>query len=54
MGARFADVFALIFIVLIVYILVRPRSKAADLVQAFTDAIIAVLRAATSMAREGV
>lgn len=54
MGARFADVIALIFVALIVYILVRPRSKAAELVQMFTDAVIAVIRSATDLAREGV
>lgn len=54
MGARAADVIALIFVVLIVYILVRPRSKAAEILEMFTNAILAVLRSATGLAREGV
>jgi protein-S-isoprenylcysteine O-methyltransferase Ste14 len=54
MGARIMDVLALVFIVLIVYVLVRPRSKAADLVQAIGDMLISIVRAATNLAREGV
>lgn len=48
------DVLAVVFVVLIVYILVRPRSKAADLVQAVGDMLISLVRAATGIAREGV
>lgn len=54
MGAQFSDVVALVLVVLIVYILVRPSSKAAELVKAFADTVIAVLRSATDLAREGV
>lgn len=51
---RVFDWFALLFVVLMVYILVRPRSKAADLVQAFFDMTISLVRSATDLTREGV
>jgi hypothetical protein len=55
MGARIFDILALLFVVLIIYILVRPRSKAADLVQAVGDFLISIVRAATNLATgEGV
>lgn len=51
MWARFGDAFAVVFIVAIVYVLVRPRSKAGDLVEAVADLIIALVRGATDLAR---
>lgn len=37
------------FLLAIVYVLVRPRSKAAELVQSFSDAVIAMVRTATDL-----
>lgn len=55
MWARVWDVAALCLVTLIVYVLVRPRSKAGDLVQAWADATVAIFRSATDIARcEGV
>lgn len=37
------------FLVAIVYVLVRPRSKAAEFVQMFSNAVIAMVRTATDL-----
>ncbi len=44
-----ADWFVGILLVAIVYVLVRPRSKAAELVTNFSNAVIAMVRAATDL-----
>lgn len=40
----------LLFVVAVVYVLVRPRSKAAELVTAFGGMLIAIVRRATDLA----
>lgn len=47
--ARIWDVGALALVVLAVYILVRPTSKAGDLIQAWSTMIVSVVTAATNM-----
>jgi ABC-type sulfate transport system permease component len=49
-GATFWDVFALLFVVALVYVLVRPRSKAGALVEGFMNMFIALVRQATDLA----
>lgn len=44
-----ADVLAGIFTVAIIYVLVRPRSAAADMVNLFGNAVAALARAATDL-----
>lgn len=48
-----ADWLGLLFIVAIIYVLVRPRSKAAELVDAFGRMLVAMVRSATDLAGEG-
>jgi hypothetical protein len=45
-----ADWLSLVFVVAIVYLLVRPGSKAAETVGAFTDMIVSMVRRATDLA----
>ncbi len=44
------DWFGLLFIVVVVYVLVRPRSKAAQLVDAVGSMVTAMVRRATDVA----
>lgn len=44
-----ADWITGIFLVTAVYVLVRPRSKAAELVQMFSNALVAMVRTATDL-----
>lgn len=48
-----ADWFAVLFIVAIIYVLVRPRSKAAELVDGFGRFVIALVSKATDLADAG-
>lgn len=50
MIARFADWFGLAFIVGIIYILVRPRSQAAQAVEAVGHMLVGIVRRATDLA----
>lgn len=50
MGANLADWLGLAFVVGIVYILVRPRSRAAQFVDAVSDLLIALVRSAGQLA----
>lgn len=50
MRATLWDVLALAFVVAVVYVLVRPRSKAADLVEGVGNMMIALVRQATDLA----
>jgi hypothetical protein len=49
-GVRAGDVFGLLFVVAVVYILGRPASGAAQLVQAMSQAGVALVKRATSIA----
>ena len=49
-AARAGDVLFLIFLAAMVYILVRPRSQAGQMVQVAGDALIAVVRKAADLA----
>ena len=53
MPARVLDWLGIAFVVAIVYVLVRPRSRAGELVEAFADFIAAMVRSATSLASAG-
>lgn len=44
------DAVVVFLVVAIVYVLVRPRSKGADLVKAISSAVIAVVRSAADLA----
>lgn len=44
-----ADWIVGVFLIAVIYVLVRPRSKAAELVQMFSDAVIAMVRTATDL-----
>lgn len=44
-----ADWFVGIFLLAMVYVLVRPRSKAAELVTNFSNAVVAMVKAATDL-----
>lgn len=46
---RVGEWFALLFFVVILYVLVRPRSKANELIKAFTDATVAIVKTATDL-----
>ncbi len=46
---RLGDWFALMFFVVILYVLVRPSSKANELIKAFTDATTALVKTATDL-----
>lgn len=50
MGARAGDVLALLFLVAVAYVLVRPQSGAAQLVGAMGQAGVALVKRATSIA----
>lgn len=50
-GAIVGDVIGLIFLAAIVYVLVRPDSKAAQLVQAVTDMMSSLISTATGFGR---
>lgn len=47
------DWIGLLFLVAIVYVLVRPQSKAGDMVEAFGRMLVALVRSATDLANEG-
>lgn len=49
-GSRLADWFGLAFVIGILYILVRPRSQAAQFVDAVADLLIALVRSAGQLA----
>ena len=44
-----ADLIAAVFLVTVVYVLVRPRSGAVDAVKAVGDALAALVRTATDL-----
>ncbi len=46
------DLLAAAFLVAVVYVLVRPRSHAGQLVTAFGSAVTAIVRTATDLATE--
>lgn len=50
MGARLMDWIGLLFLVAILYVLVRPRSKAGELVEAFGAMLTAIVSTATDLA----
>lgn len=49
-AARIWDWLALLTVVAIVFVLVRPRSKAAETVDAIGNAMVAMVRTAVSLA----
>lgn len=49
MGSTVADVLTGIFLVAVVYVLVRPQSKAADAVKLFGDAVATLVKTATDL-----
>lgn len=49
MKALVGDWFAAFFLIVIIYVLVRPRSRAADAVDLFTKGIAAIVRNVTDM-----
>jgi hypothetical protein len=50
MGFRLADWLGLLFVVTVIYVLVRPQSKAAEAVDAVGDMLVALVRRATDLA----
>lgn len=46
---RFGDVIAAIFLVALIYALVRPRSVAAEAVRMFGDAMASLVKTATDL-----
>lgn len=50
MGSRFLDWLGLLFVVAIVYMMVRPGSKAGELVEALGSMLVAMVRKATDLA----
>lgn len=46
---RISDWFAVFFLVVLLYILVRPQSAAADLIDQFSKAMSALVRATTDI-----
>jgi len=48
--AYLADLLAAVFLLAILYVLVRPQSKGADLVNGFGAAMTAIVTAATDLA----
>lgn len=50
MGGLASDWFGLLFVVAVVYVLVRPSSKAAELVDAVGSLMLALTRRATDLA----
>jgi hypothetical protein len=53
MMRNMGDWFALLFVVAMVYVLVRPRSKAAELVDGFGKFVVAMVSKATDLATAG-
>jgi hypothetical protein len=51
MGYRIGDWLGLLFVVTIIYILVRPSSKAAEMVDAAGRLLVALVRSATDIAQ---
>lgn len=49
--SRFGDWLGLLLVVAIVYVLVRPRSKAAELVEALGNMLTAMVRTTADLAR---
>lgn len=47
--ASFGDVAAAFFVLVLIFVLVRPRSRAAAAVKAFSDAMAAMVKAATDL-----
>lgn len=45
-----ADLLAAVFLVAVVYVLVRPRSKGVDLVNGFAASVTAIVQSATDLA----
>lgn len=45
-----ADLLAGLFVVTVIYVLVRPQSKGIDLITAFSGALTAIVRQATDLA----
>jgi hypothetical protein len=45
------DLFAAFFLVVVIYVLVRPSSKGGDFIRAFSDAMTALVTAATDTGR---
>lgn len=43
------DFFAVLFLVTIVYVLVRPQSKGVETIDLFTNGMVAMVRAATDI-----
>lgn len=50
MRSNIGDVLAISFVLAIVYVLVRPRSKAAEAIQAVGDMLVAMVRRAVDLA----
>jgi hypothetical protein len=44
-----ADIVTGLFIVAVVYVLVRPQSKAADMIRLFSDAVATLVKTATDL-----
>lgn len=44
-----SDFVTAVFFLTVVYVLVRPRSRAVDLVKSFSDAVTAMVRAAVDL-----
>lgn len=53
-GSTVWDFLALAFVVLIIYVLVRPGSKAGEFVDAFFNLLGALIRSATDLGSKGV
>lgn len=49
-GAMIVDWLALLLVVAIVYVLVRPGSKAAEAVEAYTRMVVNIVKAAVDLA----
>jgi hypothetical protein len=49
----FGDWLAVLFVVAMVYVLVRPRSKAAELVEGFGKFVVALVSKATDLTSAG-
>jgi len=49
MGARIGDWLGLLFVAAIIYVLVRPQSRAAELVEAVGRMLIALVASATDL-----
>lgn len=47
---RFGDWLGLAFVVAIIYVIVRPNSKAGETVTAFTSMLVSMIRRATDLA----